>query len=161
MQQSSCMDLQWTVMKGWLSKLAFKAVQQLDPNLFIYLARESSLVPAVFLTNTFLQKMYFWSFVVIWDLGWTWTWTWTCSALLASGKEKCRNLWRLHLSNKRSFSSRHSVQISSILPCVLHHNNGFINVQLLQKLDCQKPCWDQARLSSPLNRHVAVGQLGI
>ena len=29
---------------------------------------------------------------------------------------------------------------------VLHHHEGFINLQLLQKLDCQKPCWDQARL---------------
>ena len=67
----------------------------------------------------------------------------------------------MDFSTKLSFSSRHSVQISSILLWVLHHKKGFINLQLLQKLDCQKPCWDQARLSSPLNKHVAVGQLGI
>ena len=27
-----------------------------------------------------------------------------------------------------------------------NHNNGFTNLQLLQKLSCQKPCWDKAIL---------------
>ena len=31
---------------------------------------------------------------------------------------------------------------------------GLINPRFLQKLDCHKPCWDQARLSSLVNKQV-------
>ena len=30
-------------------------------------------------------------------------------------------------------------------------------LRFLQKLGCQKPCWDQARLSSLVNKQVAIG----
>ena len=35
--------------------------------------------------------------------------------------------------------------------CDFHHNNGFINLQFQQKLNCQKKFWDKARFSGLLN----------
>ena len=51
--------------------------------------------------------------------------------------------------SKLSLSSR---QAQSWFP---FHSKGFINLQFLQKVGCQKPCWDQARLSSLVNKQVA------
>ena len=35
-----------------------------------------------------------------------------------------------------------------------HHNKHFVNLQFLQELSCQKPCWDQAKLSNLVNIQV-------
>ena len=39
---------------------------------------------------------------------------------------------------------------------VPHHNKGFINLQFLQELCCQKRYWDQARLSSVEKKQVVA-----
>ena len=31
---------------------------------------------------------------------------------------------------------------------------SFLNLQFLQKLNCQKPCWDRARISSLVNKQL-------
>ena len=37
-----------------------------------------------------------------------------------------------------------------------HHKKGFINLQFQQKLSSHKPLWDEARLSSLVNKRFAV-----
>ena len=59
---------------------------------------------------------------------------WTCLHLFFSSDKQCRE-------TLSEFS---------------HHNKGFINYFFLQKLGCQKPCWDQARLSSLINKQVGA-----
>ena len=41
-------------------------------------------------------------------------------------------------------------------PYFSHQNKGFINHSFLQKVSCQKPYWDQARLPSLVNKQVAL-----
>ena len=42
---------------------------------------------------------------------------------------------------------------------VIPSQQRFHKVQFLQKLSCQKPCWDRARLSSLVNKQVAWQEL--
>ena len=71
---------------------------------------------------------------------------WGFSGLLEESIEKLEMM----AFYKLSLSSRQARQHSPTL--VPHHNKGFINLQFLQELSCQKPCWDQARLSSLVNK---------
>ena len=44
---------------------------------------------------------------------------------------------------------------------VFSSQQRFHKLRFLQKLGCQKPYWDQARLSSLVNKQVAVNALGM
>ena len=96
------------------------------PNLFIYQTRESSLVPAGFLTAQFLQKLWFMKPLLWWEIrvGLQNYEGWTCLDILFPPYKRCREA------------------LLKFPP----YNKWFINLQFLQKLGCQKPCWDQARL---------------
>ena len=58
------------------------------------------------------------------------------------------------------FSSRQLRHTSPTpLHWFLHHNNCSINPQFLQNVGCQTPCWDQARLSSLVNKQVVCNTI--
>ena len=109
----------------------------------------ASLVPAGFLTAWFLQKQYIYkAFVMMGDLGWS------VYAFLREGKRKCsqvnpsdRLLYPFHFLQA-------AMQRSPTL--VSPSQQRLLKSQFLRKRRCQKPCWDQPRLSSLVNKQVVM-----
>ena len=110
-------------------------------NLFIYEAREYSLVPIGFLTAQFLQKGW-------WHLMMVEIW-WCFSLLLSWRKEGVKRNdvdWSYHCFS--FFKQALQRNTTSLLPS----QQRLHKLCFLQKQACQKPCWDQARLSSLLKK---------
>ena len=114
--------------------------------MFIYQARESSLVPAGFLTAQFLQKQIYVAFVMMGELRWYF------SALIADRTGKVeKSLFYLLLSpSSHSLCSKKPIKRNPTL--FPKSKQRLHKPQFLQKLGCQKPSWDQARLSSLVNK---------
>ena len=114
-------------------------------NLFIYEAREYSLVPVGFLTAQFLQKGW-------WHLLMVEIW-WCFSLLLSWRKEGVKRNdvdWSYHCFS--FFKQALQRNTTSLLPS----QQRLHKLHFLQKLGCQKPCWDQAKLSSKVNKQVGL-----
>ena len=100
---------------------------------------------------SFCRKLYLWSLCC--DAGTSVELF--CITGLEEG-ESVDNLGSMDLSTL-CFSSRQLRHISPTpLHWFLHHNKGFINLQFMQNMSCQTPCWDQARLSSLVNKQVKL-----
>ena len=79
----------------------------------------------------------------------------TCITFMEKGKGEPSKLVILQSLSKHFLSSRKSMKrTTTIYPPSKQrlHREHF-----LQKRGCQKPCWDQARLSSLVNKQVALG----
>ena len=70
-------------------------------------------------------------------------------------KRTCREAWRDEGWTYFNFPVPPLKQCREAPHQFPYHNKGFINPRFVQKLGCQTPCWDQARLSSLVNKQVA------
>ena len=73
---------------------------------------------------------------------------WGYFVLLAKRKEKWVEAWKDSFVPTYHFLQASKSEYPHPFP---HQNKGFNNLQFSQEMSSQKPCWDQARLSSQVN----------
>ena len=114
---------------------------------FFYQARESSLVPVGFLTSQCLQKLWF-SQPLLW---WGNRVMLLCIAFLEE-RESFEKLGRM--TDGLSPTLFFSIQAIQRNPALVPSSQQMLHtLRFLQKLGCQKPCWDLARLSSLVKKN--------
>ena len=117
-------------------------------NLFIYQAIEFSLDPVGFLIAQFLQRLW-----LLKPLFWRWEIGWCFSSLISGWKDMCREPWKDE--ERRCFHFTLSPASNVEKPhLILPSQQRLHKLRFLQKPGCQKFCWDQARLSSLVNKQV-------
>ena len=112
------------------------------------LARESSLFPGRFLTSWFLQNLWFMKPLFWGKKGGV------SLHNFPGGKGMFREAWKdQELTCLTLFVSSYK-QCRETPTIVLPSQQMLHKLRFLQQLGCQKPCWDQATLSSLVNKQV-------
>ena len=117
-------------------------------NLFIYQARESSLVPRGFFDSSvsaesvIYEAFFYWVYRVV-----------LLFVHFLEERKYVEKLGRMKNGYVSTFLCLHANNAEKP-HLLLPSQQRLYKLCFLQKLGCQKPCWDQARLSSLVNKQV-------